>query len=248
MLSNSPMAKVLEDIEALRREIDRLKSFDVPSKSDTSDGWVNPNETWTYASAATFTVPGNLTAKYTAGVKIKLYNGSQKYFYVVSSSYGAPNTTVTVAGGSSYSLSNVAISANYYSRASNPLGFPHWFNYTATLSGGGGTIGTYAEDNNSARFCVVGRICFIRVAKRVTNKGSWTGNVIMALPIDQSNGPNLQNNPCWWATGAIAAKANTYWFNQVSSIQFVKTVYSAFFGWTDMAVNDVLQLDAFYEI
>lgn len=147
------------------------------------DGWTAAGETWTYASAVTFTVSGDQTAKYTAGVKIKLTQTTAKYFYVVSSSYGAPNTTVTVTGGSDYTLANAAITNPYYSRAETPAGFPDVFNYTPTWTSsgsapaiGGGTL--------AGSFKLRGRMCLVMI--RVVWAGdttSGTGNYAWALPI-----------------------------------------------------------------
>ena len=36
------------------------------------DGWVNPNDTWTYASASTITIPAGGLLKYSVGDKLKL--------------------------------------------------------------------------------------------------------------------------------------------------------------------------------
>jgi len=85
------------------------------------DGWMNANETWTYASATTFTVSGDVTGKYQKGDKIKLTNSTVKYFYIVSLSYSSPNTIITVTGETD--LSNSAITSNYYSKIENPQGF-----------------------------------------------------------------------------------------------------------------------------
>jgi hypothetical protein len=73
---------------------------------------------------------GDQTALFSKGTRLKCFNSSPKYFVVVASSFGAPTTTVTVTGGTDYSLANAAISANYYSYAANPQGYPGWFNYT----------------------------------------------------------------------------------------------------------------------
>lgn len=56
--------------------------------------------TGTYASAVTFTVATNLTAIFKKGVSLKWLSSADalKVGKVVSSSYGAPNTTVTVVG------------------------------------------------------------------------------------------------------------------------------------------------------
>ncbi len=85
-------------------------------------GWTPSGETWTYASATTFTIAGtDLTSKYTTGTKIKLTNDSTtKYFYVVTSSFST-NTTVTVTG--EVDLASGAITNPFYSYADCPQGF-----------------------------------------------------------------------------------------------------------------------------
>jgi len=92
------------------------------------DGWVPAGETWTYASADdptfTFTISGDLSAKYYPGMKIKLTQTTAKYFIITAVSYGAPNTTVTVYGGTDYDLADAAITLPYYSMVKSPTGFP----------------------------------------------------------------------------------------------------------------------------
>lgn len=92
-------------------------------------GWRSALDTWTYASATTFTVPGNVVARFPKGMKVRLTQTTVKYFYVVNATYSAPNTTVTVNAGSDYALVNAAITENYYSYVATPQGFPEWFNY-----------------------------------------------------------------------------------------------------------------------
>jgi len=91
-------------------------------------GWLPAGETWTYASADapsyTFTISGDKTSKYSAGMKIKLTQTSAKYFIITKVAYGSPNTTVTVYGGTDYALASAAITLPYYSMARVPVGFP----------------------------------------------------------------------------------------------------------------------------
>lgn len=108
-----------------------------------SDGWLPSGETWTYASATTFTVSGDKTGKYSPGDKIKLTQTSVKYFYVMSVSYSAPNTTVTIYAGTTYTLANAAITSPYYSKQLTPNGFPSKFQFTPTITGFSSTL-----DNN----------------------------------------------------------------------------------------------------
>jgi hypothetical protein len=91
-------------------------------------GWVPISDTWTYASADsptfTFTITGDKTYYFRAGARIKLTQTTVKYFIVTAASYSAPDTTVTVYGGTDYTLANAAISETYYSVAKAPKGFP----------------------------------------------------------------------------------------------------------------------------
>jgi len=94
----------------------------------TSDTWTAAGETWTYAGADspvfTFTISGDKTSKYAPGMRIKLTQTTVKYFIVVAVSYSDPNTTVTVYGGTDYTLTSATITDPYYSWAKAPFGFP----------------------------------------------------------------------------------------------------------------------------
>ena len=92
------------------------------------NGWIPAGETWTYASADdptyTFTISGDKTSKYSAGMKIKLTQTTVKYFIITKVAYSSPNTTITVYGGTDYDLTSGAITNPYYSMVKAPLGFP----------------------------------------------------------------------------------------------------------------------------
>ncbi len=93
-----------------------------------NDGWVDASaDTWTYASADsptfTFTITGDFTAVLTPGTRLKLTQTTAKYFIVTAVSVSSGTTTVTIYGGTDYTLANAAISANYYSRVKGPAGF-----------------------------------------------------------------------------------------------------------------------------
>jgi len=122
-------------------------------------GWIDANETWTYASATTFTISGDKTGKYQQGDKLKLTQTTVKYFILVSTAYADTTTTITVTGGTDYTLADAAITANYFSKMENPQGFPGWFNWTPTYGG-------FAAENPSTytgKFCVVNSICTIQL-------------------------------------------------------------------------------------
>lgn len=151
-----------------------------------ADGWIDDStETWTYASASSFTVPGDLHTKYAPGTRIKLMqSGVVSYFVVASSSYnsGTNTTTVTITGGSDYTLANSAITGNKHSYAANPQGWPDWFNFapaTAGVTGAGGV----------ARFKVTGRE--VTIAFEITGTSNATTKSI-TLPITPANITGLQ--------------------------------------------------------
>lgn len=106
------------------------KYVDDNSGGNADDGWVAAGETWTYASAAdptfTFTTPGDKTAKYSPGMKIKISQstGGTKYFLITAVSFPDPNTLFTVYGGTDYNLENESISSPVYSVVAAPLLFP----------------------------------------------------------------------------------------------------------------------------
>lgn len=91
-------------------------------------GWIPDTNTWTYASADdptfTLTVAVDLTSKIGVGDRIKLTQTTAKYFIVTVISYSAPNTTITIYGGTDYDLANAAITSPFYSHAKAPFGFP----------------------------------------------------------------------------------------------------------------------------
>jgi hypothetical protein len=94
-----------------------------------ASGWVAAGETWTYASADaptfTFTISGDKTGKYSPGMRLRLtQGGSVKFFIVTVVAYSSPNTTITVYGGTDYTLANATITDPYFSPFKAPQGFP----------------------------------------------------------------------------------------------------------------------------
>lgn len=137
--------------------------------SGSADGWLAITDTLTYASATTFTVSGDQTVKYSKGTRIKLTQTSVKYFVVTNSSHSSGTTTVTITGGTDYTLANAAITAPFYSYQVNPQGYPGWFAYTTTYGGG------WSADpaTTTARFGINGKTCTVVINS--TGPGTGTG-------------------------------------------------------------------------
>jgi hypothetical protein len=114
------------------------------SASTLFDGWNADSATWTRTSGTTFTISGDVTATYTKWTRVRWKDGgAYKYGIVLSSSYSAPNTTVTLVTNSDYTMAAATITDTYYSYVTSPLAFPPYFNYSPTptnLTVGNGTL------------------------------------------------------------------------------------------------------------
>lgn len=176
----------------------------------TYDGWAYDTNTWTYASSTTFTVAGNVTATFTPGTRIKLTQTGVKFFVVVSSSFSSPNTTVTITGGSDYSLANATITTPAYSYAENPQGYPGWFNFTANPQG------FSSITTNVARFCAFGRVCTLFISVQGTSNStsmSFTAPIpaqqtSLALTLVQDNGGSDQIGRSYTTSSSSVVNVN----------------------------------------
>jgi hypothetical protein len=125
----------------------------------TDDGWHYANETWTYLSATTITVPTDATTRYAVGDKISFYqSGSLKYFYIT----GVAATVLTVTAGTTYTVANAVITQPRHSTDATPLGFPTSFAFTPSWTNL--TVGTGGNANNTGYFSMAGKIVLYRIA------------------------------------------------------------------------------------
>jgi hypothetical protein len=149
---------------------------------DVIAGWAFDSDAWTYASATTFTVTGNVTARFPKGTKIRLkQGGGYKYFFVIAAAYSAPDTTITLTGGTDYSLINAAITDPYYSYAETPQGFPQWFNHSPTW--GGFSVN---PSGGGYRFTLRGTLC-VYIERPTTNGTSNATTYTSTAPIASAN-------------------------------------------------------------
>lgn len=145
------------------------------------NGWVSAGETWTYASASTFTVSGDVTAKYHKGTRLKWTQTTVKYGVVQASSHAAGTTTVTIFTNTDYTLANAAITANYYSYVVNPEGYPDWFNYTPTYSGSGSMTFT-SVTTAYAKYRVIGQMVVYEIQATGTTGGTASNTLQATAP------------------------------------------------------------------
>lgn len=209
--------------------------------NDNTDGWTSAGETWAYVSASTFTVSGDKAVKYSKGTRLKFTQTTAKYAVVVGSSYSAPNTTVTIAVNNDYVIADAAISANYYSYQQNPQGYPTWFTYSPSWSGTSGSAGTFAATNTGAKFKIDGSACTFFINNLITNKGSWSGEVLVTLPV--ANASAAQVSFAGWiaANGTNPATASKGYPGNHSNndkLAFNVAVDTNTLNWSVVANND----------
>lgn len=139
------------------------------------DAWIKlpTDNVPSYASATTITNPTGIdwTTYLRKGDKIKLTQTTVKYFYVT----GVTSTTLSITGGSDYTLTNAAISEFYYSKG-DPLGFPDSFAFTVSITG------FSANPNMIGRFTLKGNICTVFYTS-TTNGTSNATTYTVSLPI-----------------------------------------------------------------
>jgi hypothetical protein len=150
----------------------------------TNEGWIDADETWTYASGTSFTIAGDYTTRYTQGVKLSVNNDSLKYFYVISSSGLADVTTVNITGGTAYVLADTSMLSTVYSRDACPYGFPNTFSYQPTGAGLSGT------SSITGKFSLHGNECRLYVALAGTSNN---GTFAFANPINSGTVFNQYN-------------------------------------------------------
>ncbi|HRZ18874.1 MAG TPA: hypothetical protein P5136_02345 [Methanofastidiosum sp.] len=169
------------------------------SLAGVSSGWVNANETWTYESASTFSVAADVTGKYDVGDKIMWTQTTVKYGYIVAiGAYSGGKTIMTIAVNTDYTIANAVISANYYSKQNTPHLFPHWFNYTPTVTS---YTGTFTTVSGTGKYFITGRTMHLVAVVTVTTLGTAGGFVKITLPFTV---PAANWTGAGWTFGNVA--------------------------------------------
>lgn len=138
------------------------------------DGWGLAHETWTRTGNLTFTVSGDVTAKYRKGAKVRYKDGgSYEYGVIASATYSSPNTTVTLIDNTDYAMAAATITDRYISYISNPEGFPQWFNWNANPQGF-----SIAPSSPSYRWKTVGTTIFLSYSE--SNNGTSNATTFTA--------------------------------------------------------------------
>jgi hypothetical protein len=140
---------------------------------DLQAAWQAPTSSFAYLAANQITVSAADALNIGVGTKLKFTQTTLKYFYVIAIS----GTTVTITGGSDYTLANAAITTPFISNAFVAAGFPKTFAWTPTVIGWSST--TVAQ----YRFRLqAGRVTLYIYVTGVSNSGSTS--ITLPIPPD----------------------------------------------------------------
>jgi hypothetical protein len=100
--------------------------YEAASAAWLNDGWCIDQNTWTYSSVdgdtGVVTINADLTGVIHAGDRIKITQTTDKYFIATKISVSAGTTTLTMWGGTDFTLANAAITFAAYSHVKSPVG------------------------------------------------------------------------------------------------------------------------------
>jgi len=164
---------------------------------DTTDnGWISARATLTYASASAPTFVCNtstdLTTRISVGMKIKLTQTTTKYFFVTA----ITSTTITLYGGTTYSVINATISNVYFSSVQLPYGFPiasTGLGVDFVIEQGSNANGNY-EKWNSGKLVMWGRLSVTSLAIIFASGSVFAAPYLQNFPITSLTIANVTVN------------------------------------------------------
>lgn len=219
--------------------------------------WYDHGDTPSRASNTTFKIAGDVTARYLANRRLKCFDATTIYSIIASSSYSAPDTTITVvndSGNLSASLTAVALAAL---KPTSPS-YGGWQTYTPTVTlvgGAGNTVPVYTT--NTGRYCRIGNVCFVDVYLNGDggDEGAGTGTFTIALPITSSSneivnmlhpcGHALNNATAYYLMVQPNSNAATASIYYISSLTAAPTVFT---GAEQNNATRQVRLHFFYEV
>ena len=151
--------------------------------SQLQTGWILDSNTWIYSSATSITVSGkDVTSYFPIGTKIKFTQTTVKYFVVANASY-ASDTILTLTGDT---VANATINDFYYSHAMVANGAPDtggvWKDWTPNYTQYG-TMTYTSITTHTARYAIIGNLCFFKIDSAGTLGGTPTGIIYFSPPI-----------------------------------------------------------------
>ena len=154
------------------------KTLISPLFQGTVDSWILANETWTYDSDHTVNTPAGGASKRAVGDRVKFTQTTVKYFVVTA----VADTLLTFAVNTDFVVTDAAITLNYYSHEASPIGYPHWFNYSPTITWTAGTAPS-GTPTKYERYYIVGNICTVNIHNFSYTAGETVTGATITTPV-----------------------------------------------------------------
>jgi len=131
-----------------------------------------------------------------------------------------------------------------------------WTTWTPSLSGSGGSAGAYAQDSVSCRYCIIGKVCYFYIHLRITNKGSWSGDVRVTFPVtvsanltaDQYMMPSVVITPQSGGVSPLEFSKGIGVINATTYFKFTDNMGASVLQWAAVSNNDYIVGQAFAEL
>ena len=175
---SSPNTTVVVEKTPISTVITSVELAIQPKGTTHNDGWQNANETWTYASDYTVNTLAGGASKYAVGDRVKFTQTTVKYFVVTA----VADTLLTFAVNTDFVVTDAAITLNYYSHEANPIGYPHWFNYSPTITWTAGTAPS-GTPTKYERYYIVGNICTVNIHNFSYTAGETVTGATITTPV-----------------------------------------------------------------
>ena len=173
--------------------------------NNVNNGWISLSGAFTYSSAdaPTFVMstPVDLTGTVGLGMRIKLTQTTTKYFIVTA----ITNNSITMYGGTDYTLTSSAVSNVYYSMLKAPFGFPiesNKWSIKVVNSNQSYRIGDLASWVNTGGINITIPIGFWDLYFVVTPYGEYSGGGMAEVDVTLSTTPSSESDKELTAIGA----------------------------------------------
>jgi hypothetical protein len=204
------------------------------------DGWIDPSETWTFASVddptGVITVPSDATTKYSVGMRLRFVNGGNTIYGIITV---VTSTTITFLheidptdGEALHLMANSAITANFYSTQKTPFDFPldpaSWTVYSKDTTNRTQTPPTSGVWYNLGSFSItvpIGVWSVIYSVKCILDKSTASPAIIEITLSTANNSESNAENSCSLATAGNTNGGSQYFVKLLPLAISTKDVY-----------------------
>ncbi|HPO87526.1 MAG TPA: hypothetical protein PLN86_16930 [Candidatus Hydrogenedentes bacterium] len=210
--------------------------------ADSSDGWVDFPIIPTYVSSTSMKFAGvDYTGIIQKGDKLYIDQSGNKYFYITAVTFST-DTTVTVTGGSDYTVANATIVNPQFSKQATPQGFPLQHNWTPGFTGF-----SVNPTVTAAKFSISGGMANVSYIQNASGTSNATGFTITGLPISAGVSDESSANRLWIGRDNGVGGLIVYCYVSGTTLTVEKT-WATVASWTASGSKGLYQFTISYPI